>query len=74
MGILTLEDKKNELLKGNFVTFDDMNDLATLIANLNYIGINTLMIRQMRKNEYICKVDDVTIRKYKNKLQLAMSQ
>ena len=58
---------KDRLLNGKIVDIS-YNELIPIIKNINFMGINTLMIQQSDDGYYI-KVDDKTVEYYKRKCE-----
>lgn len=55
-----------KLLIGDYCRFYK-NELKELIKNMDEFNINTISIQKLSDSFYYCKVDDETIKFYKNK-------
>lgn len=55
-----------EMMNGGFGEFSQY-ELWTIISNQNDLHINVLKTQQTIDKTYICKVDDITARTYRDK-------
>ena len=55
-----------EMMNGGFGEFNQY-ELWTIISNQNDLHINVLKTQQTIDKTYICKVDDITAKTYRNR-------
>ena len=78
MGIYeTFRQRYEHMMSGEAVCFSE-NQVWDMLTHLDYFQINTLMVQEDGINStkitkwFVCKVDDVTVKKYLNESKREM--